>query len=258
MKIIVLLKQVPKDMEAQFKKDHTLDRQRLVKIMNPADKCALFHALALRENFGGQVIALSMGIPAAEEMLREAAAFGADECILLSDPAFAGADTFATAKVIARAASMLQADLILCGRRAIDGETGQVGPSVAAMLGIPCVTNVSKISLAGDLILERMLEERMDTLSLPLPAVISVVENLDIDRLPSIQGLRRAKKAEILRMGHGGLSLSAEECGLSGSKTRVVRLFVCTSERRAAKKIEGAKRGAEALCTLLERGVAKN
>lgn len=259
MKIAVLLKQVPKYMEVQFKQDHTLDRERLVKIMNPADKCALFRALELKERIDGEVIALSMGILEAEEMLREAAAFGADRCVLLNDPAFAGADTFATAKVLARAVSLFSADLVLCGRHAIDGETGQVGPSIAAMLGIPCATNVSEFSLKGNgLILTRLLEDSTDTISLPLPAVVSVVPNLDINRLPSIIGLRRAKNVKILHMGREELSLMPEECGHLGSKTRVVRLFVSPSGRRKAKKIDDTNNGVEVLFALLKGSVVGN
>ncbi len=255
MKSIVFLKQVPRDMEVKFKQDHTLDREKIVKIMNPADKCALFHALWLKEKLGGKVTAVSMGASAAEEILREAAAFGADECVLLSDAAFSGADTFATAKVLARAVQMLGADLIFCGRRAIDGETGQVGPEVAALLGRACITNVSAFRPEQEkIILERLTDKRLEIVEVSVPAVFSVVENLDITRMPSLAGLRKARQVEVLRFGARELSLSPEECGMKGSKTRVVRLFLNPSGRREAKKIAEAELGAREIYSLLKKG----
>src|SRR3989304_7489773 len=139
MNIVVCLKQVPGTTDVKIDpQTNTLIRQGIKNIMNPFDTYAMEEGVRVKERYGGKVTAISMGPPQAQEMLREAISVGADEAVLLSDGAFAGADTWATAFTLARAINKLgQHDLIICGRQTIDGDTGQVGPELAEMLKIP-------------------------------------------------------------------------------------------------------------------------
>ena len=151
MKILVCAKQVPDTANVRFGKDYTLQREGAARVTNPADESALELGLCLRDAAGGRVTVLTMGPKPAESMLREALSRGADEAVLLCDPAFAGADTLATARTLAAAAQYLGGfDLILCGRRAADGETGQVGPMLAALMNLPCVTNALEAQVTAE------------------------------------------------------------------------------------------------------------
>ena len=246
MRIVVLLKQVPKNFEFVLKTDHTLDRERTLKVMNPADKCALLQAVELSKTQGGDVVALTMGPRHAVEILSEAVALGADRAILLEDRIFAGSDTFATAHILSRAIEKLEPDLVLCGRRAIDGETGQVGPELAVMLGMNCLSNVVNVSCSNHfLTAKRMLEDRYELVSLPLPAVLSVLENPNAVVLPSVLGLRKAKRTPVECWNSKDLGLSAEECGLPGSKTRVIKTYQSQSGLRKVRFVTDAKEGAD-------------
>jgi electron transfer flavoprotein beta subunit len=161
-------------------------------------------------------------------MLREAISVGADEVILLSDSAFAGADTLATSYTLARAISRLSPyDLIICGRQTIDGDTGQVGPELAEMLGISFVAYVSRIEEIGSrgMRVKRMVEDGHEVMESPLPAVISVVKEINVPRLPSLRGLMRAKSAVIPVWTAEQLGLDKHMVGLTGSATRVIRVF---------------------------------
>lgn len=145
MRILICLKQVPDTTEVKLTDDLTLEREFVAQVLNPADESALELGLELKEKHGGTVTVLTMGPKRAEGMLREALSRGADEAALMTSPRFAGADTLVTARCLAEAEKALGGfDLILCGRRAIDGETGQVGPMVAAMLDRPCVVNATE------------------------------------------------------------------------------------------------------------------
>jgi electron transfer flavoprotein beta subunit len=171
---------------------------------------------------------MSMGPPQVESALREALALGADEAVLLSDRAFAGSDTWSTSYTLAAGIRRLgDYDLILCGKQAIDGDTAQVGPGVAQFLGIPQVTYARKITVedAGTIRVQRMVDDGHDVIRTPLPAVVTVVKEINEPRLPSLKGKMRAKKAEITTWGAGDLDVDAAELGLDGSPTRVVRIF---------------------------------
>ena len=156
-------------------------------------------------------------------MLRELAARGAGELYLLTDAAFAGADTLATARTLCAAVQKTGPyDLIVCGRRAADGETGQVGPALAALLGWPIVTNAVEITVQdGALCAVRLLETGRETLSLPLPCVATLCEWSAPLRLPTLAGLRRAKDAPVTTLSRAELGIPAARCGLAGSPTRV-------------------------------------
>lgn len=178
-----------------------------------------------------------MGPPQAEEALREAISVGADEAVLLSDRAFAGADTLATAYTLATAIQKLnQYHLVICGRQTLDGDTGQVGPELAEMLKIPFVAYVSKVEEASDGVMRvrRMIEEGHEVIETSLPAAISVVKEINTPRLPSLRGLSRAKSAVIPVWTAEELGADKDLVGLAGSATKVVKVFfpqrVCRGE----------------------------
>lgn len=252
MKIAVLVKQVPQNLQAKFNPDHSLNREKSVKSLNPADKCALLQAVQLAGS-EDEIIAVSMGPASAADILREAVAFGAHRGILLEDPCFAGADTYATAKVLACALQRIAPEIVLCGRRAIDGETGQVGPQIAVRLGMNCLTNVTELSLTqGIATAQRIMTDSLQTVSTTLPVLISVMENLDVTALPSILGLRRAQKAEFERWNAASLGLSAEECGLRGSKTTVIHSYISESGLRHPTVYRSAEEGVEAMMRVVK------
>jgi len=229
MNVVVCLKQVPGTTEVKIDpQTNTLIRQGINNIINPFDTYALEEGVRVRERCGGKVTVFSMGPPQAEEALREAISVGADEVILLSDRAFAGADTLATSYTLARAIDKLeQYDLIICGRQTIDGDTGQVGPELAEMLGIPFVAYVSQIEeLAnGYMRVQRMVEEGHEVIETSLPAVITVVKEINVPRLPSLRGIAKSKSAMMPIWTAQELGVDENMVGLSGSATRVIKIF---------------------------------
>ena len=229
MNIVVCLKQVPDTADVKIDpQTNTLIRQGIKNVINPLDTYALEEGVRLKERYGGKVTALSMGPPQAEEMLREAISLGADEAILLSDAAFAGADTWATARTLAATMNRIgQYDLIICGRQTIDGDTGQVGPELAEMLELPFISYVSQIEEIEDnsMRARRMVEEGHEVIEAPLPAVITVVKEINMPRLPSLRGIARSKSAAIPVWTHQDLSVDPNTIGLSGSFTKVIKIF---------------------------------
>lgn len=229
MNIVVCLKQVPGTTKVKIDpKTNTLVRQGIESITNPFDTYALEEGVRLRERCGGKVTAITMGPPQAEKMLRDAISTGADEAILLSDAAFAGSDTWATAFVLSKAVGKLgQVDLVICGRQTIDGDTGQVGPELAELLNLPFVAYVSKIEeIDGKhMRVRRMVEEGHETIESLLPAAITVVKEINVPRLPSLRGLAKAKSTTIPIWTTESLGLDKNTVGLAGSATRVVKIF---------------------------------
>ncbi len=247
MKIAVLIKQIPLNAQAVFKADNSIDRAASVKGMNPADRCALLHAVALAGD-GDSVTAVSMGPASAEDTLREAVALGAGEGIILQDAAFAGSDTLATSRILAAALRRIGPDLVLCGRRTVDGETGQVGPQLAVRLGMSCVTNATELRLRdGAVEARRLSTDCVEQVEAPLPAVVTVMETLDVTALPSIAGLRRAARTEILRWDRETLGLDPEVCGQEGSPTRVIRCYTAESGLRTPRRLFSPEEGARAI-----------
>jgi len=229
MNIVVCLKQVPGSAEVKIDpQTNTLIRQGIENIINPFDTYALEEGVRLKEQHGGKVTAISMGPPQAEEALKEAISRGADEAILLSDPAFAGADTWATAYTLSRAINKLeQYDIIICGRQTLDGDTGQVGPELAEMLEIPFIAYVSKIEEIADrsMRVQRMVEEGYEVIESPLPAVITVVKAINVPRLPSLRGIMKSKGAVIPAWAVKEIDADPGRVGLAGSATRVIKVF---------------------------------
>ncbi|MBD3379500.1 MAG: electron transfer flavoprotein subunit beta [Candidatus Omnitrophica bacterium] len=230
MKIIVLIKQVPDSTDVKIDPvTNTLKREGVASIINPFDMYAIEEAIRIRERFGeGEVVALTMGPPQAEEALREAISMGCDRGILVSDRKFAGSDTWATSYTLSQAIRKIDDfSVVFCGKQASDGDTAQVGPGVSMHLDIPQVTYVKKIDKIdkGSATVERMTEEGFDIIETPLPAVFTVVKEINEPRLPSLKGKMRAKKAEIRKMSADELSCEEDKIGLDGSPTRVSKVF---------------------------------
>lgn len=244
MKIVVCVKQVPDTTEVKIDPTTgTLMREGVPAIVNPFDLYAVEEALRLKEQFGGTTYAITMGPPQAAEALRECISMGIDEAILVSDRAFAGADTWATSYTLAHAIKTIgDVDLVICGKQAIDGDTAQVGPGVAEFLGVPFVAFVKKIEMIDPenrrIRVHRMMESGYDVIESPLPALITVVKEINEPRVPSIRGKLRAKKYEPQVWKPDDIGADRSQIGLDGSPTRVIHIF--TPEiRRQGEILDG-------------------
>jgi electron transfer flavoprotein beta subunit len=229
MNIIVCVKQVPDAKDVRLDpKTNTLAREGVQSIMNPYDQHAVEEAVRIKESLGGEVTVVTMGPPQAEAVLRQAISCGADHGVLVSDRAFAGADTWATSYTLAKAITALGSfDLVLCGKQAIDGDTAQVGPGLGMRLGIPFVTCVQKVRQADStgLVLERMMDDGYDVIKVDYPALLTVVKDVNEPRVPSLKGTMRAKKAVIRTMNAKDINADPASIGLPGSPTQVVKVF---------------------------------
>jgi electron transfer flavoprotein beta subunit len=230
VKIVVCVKQVPDTTEVKINPEtNTLIREGVASILNPFDMYAVEEAIRLKEKLGGTVIVISMGPPQVAEQLKETIGMGVDEAILISDRAFAGSDTLATSYALAKAIEKIGGvNLIICGKQAIDGDTAQVGPEVAEKLGLPHLTYVKKINEISEtgFTAERMNEDGFERVQLPLPALITVVKEINEPRLPSLKGMMRAKKAEVPIWKAADIDADPAKCGLNGSPTWVKRIFI--------------------------------
>jgi len=229
VRIAVLIKQVPESSSVRIDPETgTMVRSGVEAVVNPLDLYAIEVALMIRERNGGEIVALSMGPPAAESALREAVSMGIDAAVLAADRRFAGSDTWCTGYVLAAALRKLGPfDLILCGERATDGDTGQVGPGVAAFLDLPVATYVSNVPDFGPGLcrVDRLTEDGYEHLEVQLPAVLTVVKEAASPRLPTLRGKQRARNAEIAILRAEDLDVDLDRIGLKGSPTRVVRTF---------------------------------
>ncbi len=229
MKIVVFIKQVPDTTDVKIDPEtNTLKRGDSPAIINPFDLYALEEGIRLKEKFGGEVIAITMGPPQAKEAIKEAVAMGVDDGILISDRAFAGADTLATSYTLSQAVKKIEnVDLIICGKQASDGDTAQTGPGIAEWLKLPQATFVKKIDdiKEGHIYLESMWDEGTEKLKLPLPALITVVKEINEPRIPGLRGKMKAKKFEVKLWDNKFLSLPEEKIGLNGSPTQVRKIF---------------------------------
>ena len=229
MNIIVLIKQVPDTSEVKINREtNTLIRDGVPSIINPYDMYAIEEALRLREQRGGKVTAVTMGPPQAAEALKEAVAMGVDDVVLLSDRAFAGADTWATSYTLAKGLKKIgNFDLVIAGKQAIDGDTAQVGPETADMLGIPFVAYIRKIEKVedGKMTAERMIDEGYDVVETSLPALITVVKEINQPRLPSLKGKMKAKSLKVTTLTAKDIEADENMIGLKGSPTKVVKIF---------------------------------
>ena len=263
MHAVVCIKSVPDTTEVRFNPEtNTLMRDEVGSVINPFDEYAIEEALRLTEAHGGKVTVITMGPPRAEMQLRSAVAMGCDEAILLSAPEFAGADTWATAYTLSLAIRRLgDYDLVLCGKQAIDGDTGQVGPGIARQLEIPQLTYVFKIrqiDLSARIIeVERLLEEGREIVATRLPALLTVVKDINQPRYPSFRGIRKARRMEIPTWSAGDLDgAESRYLGLQGSPTQVVKVFSPSRREGRVKMIQANRieEAADALCEKLLQG----
>jgi len=229
MRIVVPIKQVPETGNVKMDPETgTIIREGNESIVNPLDLYAVEEALRLKEKHGGSVAVISMGPASAEKALKEAIAMGCDQAWLISDRKFAGSDTWATAHILACGFGHLGGyDLIIAGERATDGDTGQVGPNLAAALDLPLATFVRRIDASPDqglMRVERLLEEGEELLELPLPALVTVVKEINFPRLPTLRGKKKARNLQIETLNAQTLGTDPSKIGLLGSPTRVVKM----------------------------------
>jgi electron transfer flavoprotein beta subunit len=236
--IVVCIKQVPETTEVRVDpQTKALVREGVASIVNPVDENAIEAALQLREAHGGKVTVITMGPPQAEEALRHTLAMGADEAILLTDPASRGSDTLATSYTLAQMVRKLgEVDLVLCGKQAIDGDTGQVGPGLAERLGVPQVTFAIQLEVKdGKLRARRVLDDFFEVMEVMLPAVVTVVKQINDPRRPSMRNVLKAKRAEITRWTLSDLDADPTQTGFDGSPTQVIEVW--PPERRSGGKV---------------------
>jgi len=248
--IVVCIKQVPDTAEVRINPEtNTLVRDGVASIINPYDLHAVEAALQIREKAGGRVTVITMGPPQAEAALRDAISMGADDAVLLTDRAFAGSDTWATSYTLSKAVERLGADIVICGKQAIDGDTAQVGPEIAEFLNIPHVSYIRKIEdVQPDSVrVQRLMDEGYDVVESSLPVLFTVVRELNVPRLPSLKGKIAARKAEIKKWTSADIEADSDKIGLKGSPTQVRNIFA-PEAKKDRRMLEGtAEQQAEAL-----------
>ncbi len=226
MKIVVCIKQVPDTKGGvKFNPDGTLDRGAMLTIMNPDDKAGLEAALRIKDENDAEVTVITMGLPKAEEVLREAMAMGADKGILVTDRVLGGADTWATSQTLAGALRNLEYDLIITGRQAIDGDTAQVGPQISEHLGIPVISYAQDIKVDGDsIIVERQYDDSYHVIKSKMPCLVTALAELNEARYMTPGGIFDAYKADITVWGRDMLvDVEDSNLGLKGSPTQIAK-----------------------------------
>ena len=261
MNIIVLIKQVPDTAQLSS----SVDGLKLMaaggaRVINPWDEYAIETGLKLKEAHGGQVTLLSLGQPEAVEALKTGLAMGADEAILISDPALKNSDSLVTARVLAAAINKVgEYDLIIAGRSAIDGNTWATGVQVAALLDLPQISYVAELKAVDPAIKTinavRLVKGGRQTVSSRLPAVISVVKEINEPRYPSFIGIRKAAKATIPTWNSVDLGFMAEQVGQAGSQVRWPELSLPSTREAKTEFIEGSPE--EAAQSLADKLVAE-
>jgi electron transfer flavoprotein beta subunit len=256
---VVCVKQVPDVAEIRIDEiTHTLIRAGVPSILNPFDEFAVEEALRIREKLGGDVTVISMGPLQAKEALFKCLAMGADRAILLSDPKFAGADTWATSKTLAMTIQKIGFDLVVCGMKAVDGETCQVGPEIAELLGIPHVSYVKHLEITQDgksLTAERMTEQGHQLVQSSIPCLLTATKALNVPRMPTLISQLAAKKKTIELFTAEHIGAQKQDVGLPGSRTHVLKVYtpnLRTGEGRMVK--ESDKDAIPELLELLKKG----
>lgn len=226
MNIVVCMKSVPDTTaEKKLQPDGTLDRASVPAIINPWDEYAIEEALRIREggDGSGEIVLLCMGPEGSTETIRKGLAMGADRAVLVSDPALHGSDMWATGRVLAAALKNLQFDIVMFGSQSTDAGGGIVYNIVAEMLGLPAVTWINEVTVAGGKVRgKRGSDIGYDVVEASLPAVVSVTQTAHEPRYPSLPGIMKAKKKEIASHNLGSLGVDAAEVGLAGAHTAVV------------------------------------
>ena len=229
MKIVVCIKQVPDTKGGvSFNPDGTLNRAAMLTIMNPDDKAGLEAALRLKDEFGGTVTVVTMGLPKAEEVLREAFAMGADEGVLVTDRVLGGADTWATSQTIAGAVRALDYDIVITGRQAIDGDTAQVGPQLSERLDLPVISYTQKIREVNleekYAVVERLYDDRYHVVKVQLPCLLTAIAELNEPRYMTPKGIFEAYEKEIKVMNRKDLiDVEDSNLGMNGSPTKIAK-----------------------------------
>jgi len=231
VKIVVCIKQVP-DTEAEVKWDlqkGTLKREDMDSVTNPFDEFALEEALLTKEKYDAQIVAISMGPEKAADVLRNALALGVDEVYQISDPALAGSDTLGTSYVLAKAIEKIgDADVVLCGKQATDGNTGIVASELATRLGYSQLSFVGKIveidEASKKIKVERGIEGGREVVEAKLPAVVSVLKGINEPRLPNLMGIRKAAKIQIPVWDTNEIGAAKEKAGVEGAAIKVIEL----------------------------------
>lgn len=242
MKFLVCVKQVVDT--SQMEVDPAtgrLKRNNANSIMNPMDRNALEAAFALRDQAGGRVTVISMGPPQAAAVLKEAISMGADEAYLVTDRAFGGADTLATSYTLSRAIEKIGSfDLILCGQESIDSNTAQVGPEIAATLGMSDVSAAVGISCEkeGFLTVERQMGDNREVLEMKLPGLITCTGELNKPRYPSIKGILKKEEVEVKNLTAADLNVDAARIGMKGSPTQVRQVRPVVPPKKENLRIE--------------------
>ena len=267
LNIVVCVKAVPGSTEVKMDPEtNTIVRDGGQAVINPFDASALECALSIKDELAGQgktvrVTTVSMGIPATETLLRDCIARGADDALLLTDRAFAGADTLATTYALSCGIDWLEEnvgpfDLVICGKMAVDGDTAQIGPEIAGHYGLPCVTDVAGIANAKEagrtLALEHAGDAGEETVEVALPCVITVSKDIAQLRMPSIAGIRSASSATVHVLGAADVDADPGRCGLAGSPTQVVRSFVPERDHESVEIAGTAAEQAEELVKIIE------
>lgn len=228
MKILVYVKQVPDTDDVKLDpQTGNLKREGVASILNPLDANAVEAAIQLKEQYGATVVAISMGPPQAEDVLKKALALGCDEAYLLSDRAFGGADTLATAYVLARAAEKVgDYDLLLFGRHAVDGDTAQTGPATAAFLGVPQITLASSIDVQdGWVVCDRVLEDSVQKVKAKLPALVTVTAEINKPRYATPINIMKALKKPRAVWNAADLGADPAMTGIPGSPSSTKKVF---------------------------------
>lgn len=260
MHIVICIKQVPDSAQIRVHPvTNTIMRQGVPAIINPYDLFALEQALRLRDVHGGEITALTMGPPMAEDSLRRALSFGIDRAVLLTDRFFAGSDTLATSYALATAIKNIgerfgTPDLVFTGKQTIDGDTAQVGPGIAKRLQLTPLTYVSAIRTLDlterHLVVERRAEGGTQVLQCPLPVLITMLESDMEIRRGSLDDALRAAQTTVLRWNAKEAGIEElDKCGLRGSPTVVKRVYAPRAREERAEMIEGA--GEDAVCAAL-------
>jgi electron transfer flavoprotein beta subunit len=244
MKIVICVKQVPDTMDVRIDPEtNTLIREGVPSILNPFDEYAIEEGLNLRDQHGGTVTVITMGPPQADDVLRTALGMGADEVVLISDRAFAGSDTLATSYTLAKAIEKIgDVDLVITGKQAIDGDTAQVGPGIAARLDYTQLTYVSKVESVdegtGEMIIERMLDGGRERVRANLPALLTVIKGINVPRRPSMLKMKKARNAEIPVWGAADIGAETDSLGQKGSPTWVEKIF-SPEQKSRGEMLEG-------------------
>jgi electron transfer flavoprotein beta subunit len=248
MHIIVCIKQTPATTNIQIDpQTGTLKREGMAAAINPFDEFGIEEAVRIKEKLPGSTVSVvTMGPPQAEEALRDAIARGCDDAYLVTDRAFAGADTYATSYTLSMAIRKISEikkpfDLIICGKQTNDGDTGHVGPGIGAWLDIPNVAYVGHVEeiREGYIRVRRMMEDGYDILEMPTPCLMAVVKEINEPRLASLKGKLAAKKAVIPKWGPDDVKADRSKIGLGGSPTIVLKSFN-PPPRKGGERVEGA------------------